>query len=341
MELGDRLLALVLGDRQNAVARTLAETFGIKSSSASSLLGIAGPMVLAVLGDRVRKDGLDASGLARLLAGERDSIVAAAPAGLSSLLGLSSLRGLGSTAVSGAPDARRWLWPALIGALALAGLWALLQRRDLTETARQAERATSDVAGQAGQAARDAGQATADATRQAGQATADAGRAAASAAAGATAGIGAFVSRRLPSNVDLNVPERGVESQVIVFITDPARPLEPATWFNFDRLTFETGSATLRPESREQLRNVAEILKAYPTVKVKIGGYTDNTGDPTANVTLSQARATNVMNEIIAFGVPAGRITAEGFGQQFPVADNSTEAGRAQNRRIALRVTEK
>jgi outer membrane protein OmpA-like peptidoglycan-associated protein len=197
------------------------------------------------------------------------------------------------------------------------------------------------VAGQAGQAARDAGQATADATRQAGQATADAGRAAASAAAGATAGIGAFVSRRLPSNVDLNVPERGVESQVIVFITDPARPLEPATWFNFDRLTFETGSATLRPESREQLRNVAEILKAYPTVKVKIGGYTDNTGDPTANVTLSQARATNVMNEIIAFGVPAGRITAEGFGQQFPVADNSTEAGRAQNRRIALRVTEK
>ena len=330
MELGDRLLALVLGDRQNAVARTLAETFGIKSSSASSLLGIAGPMVLAVLGDRVRKDGLDASGLARLLAGERDSIVAAAPAGLSSLLGLNSLRGLGSTAVSGESDARRWLWPALVGALALAGLWALLQRRDLTETARQAERATSDVAGQAGQAARDAGQATADAARQAGQAT-----------AGATAGIGAFVSRRLPSNVDLNVPERGVESQVIVFITDPARPLEPATWFNFDRLTFETGSATLRPESREQLRNVAEILKAYPTVKVKIGGYTDNTGDPTANVTLSQARATNVMNEIIAFGVPAGRVTAEGYGQQFPVADNSTEAGRAQNRRIALRVTEK
>jgi outer membrane protein OmpA-like peptidoglycan-associated protein len=330
MELGERLLALVLGDRQNAVARTLAETFGIKSSSASSLLGIAAPMVLAVLGDRVRKDGLDASGLARLLAGERDSIVSAAPAGLTSLLGLNTLRGLGSTTVSGAQDARRWLWPALIGALALAGLWALLQRRDLNDTARRAERATSDVAGQVGQAARDAG-----------QATADAGRAAASAAAGATAGIGAFVSRRLPSNVDLNVPERGVESQVIVFITDPARPLEPATWFNFDRLTFETGSAKLRPESREQLRNVAEILKAYPTVKVKIGGYTDNTGDPTANVTLSQARATNVMNEIIAFGVPVGRITAEGYGAQFPVADNSTEAGRAQNRRIALRVTQK
>ena len=103
----------------------------------------------------------------------------------------------------------------------------------------------------------------------------------------------------------------------------------------------ETNSATLKPTSREQLKNVAEILKAYPTVKAKVGGYTDNTGDAAANQKLSQDRATAVVTELIALGVPTTRLSAEGYGEQYPVADNATEAGRAQNRRIALRVTDK
>jgi outer membrane protein OmpA-like peptidoglycan-associated protein len=86
---------------------------------------------------------------------------------------------------------------------------------------------------------------------------------------------------------------------------------------------------------------VAEIMKAYPKVKAKIGGYTDNTGDPDSNLKLSQDRATNVMNELVVLGVASDRLTAEGYGQQHPVADNGTDAGRQQNRRIAFRVTEK
>jgi outer membrane protein OmpA-like peptidoglycan-associated protein len=86
---------------------------------------------------------------------------------------------------------------------------------------------------------------------------------------------------------------------------------------------------------------VAEIMKAYPKVKAKIGGYTDNTGDPDSNLKLSQDRATNVMNELVVLGVVSDRLTAEGYGGQHPVADNSTDTGRQQNRRIALRVTEK
>src|SRR4029434_3190320 len=99
--------------------------------------------------------------------------------------------------------------------------------------------------------------------------------------------------------------------------------------------------AQLEPESRDQLRNVAEIMKAYPNVKMKIGGYTDNVGDPASNLKLSQDRATNVAAALVALGVSSDRLSAEGFGEQFPVADNSTDAGRQQNRRIALRVTEK
>jgi len=71
-----------------------------------------------------------------------------------------------------------------------------------------------------------------------------------------------------------------VENKLIAFIEDTKRSVDDKTWFTFDRLTFETGKATLKPESQEQLQNIAEILKAYPKVTLKLGGYTDNMGDP-------------------------------------------------------------
>jgi outer membrane protein OmpA-like peptidoglycan-associated protein len=141
----------------------------------------------------------------------------------------------------------------------------------------------------------------------------------------------------LPATFTTCTPHDRIERQCHL-IEDPNKGVEPAAWFNFDRLLFETGSAKLKPESREQLRNVAEIMKSYPKVKVKIGGYTDNTGDPDSNLKLSQDRATAVVNELVVLGVTPERMTAD---EQQPVADNATEEGRQQNRRIALRVTEK
>ena len=111
-------------------------------------------------------------------------------------------------------------------------------------------------------------------------------------------------------------------------------------WFEFDRLMFDTDTARLQPSSQEQLKNVAEILKAYPKIKVKIGGYTDNTGNQAANQKLSQERAESVMNELVAMGISADRVRAEGYGSENPVADNSTDEGRQKNSRVALRVTE-
>ena len=60
--------------------------------------------------------------------------------------------------------------------------------------------------------------------------------------------------------------------------------MSDTTWFDFDRLLFDTGQATLQPASQDQLTDIADILKAYPQVKIRIGGYTDNTGDPAANL---------------------------------------------------------
>jgi K(+)-stimulated pyrophosphate-energized sodium pump len=148
---------------------------------------------------------------------------------------------------------------------------------------------------------------------------------------------GALRRRALPNGVQITIPETGFESRLVAFLGDSGQPLGD-TWFDFDRLLFETDSATLEPESREQLANAAEILKAYPSVRVKIGGYTDNTGDAAHNLELSRLRAATVRGELVALGVAPDRLEVEGYGQEHPVASNATEAGRAQNRRIAMRV---
>ena len=106
-------------------------------------------------------------------------------------------------------------------------------------------------------------------------------------------------------------------------------------------MLFDTGKATLRPESQPQLENIVAILKAFPNAALKLGGYTDNTGNAAANLKLSDARAKSVMTSLVELGGDKNRLAAEGYGDQFPVASNETPEGRAQNRRIAVRVTKK
>ena len=153
--------------------------------------------------------------------------------------------------------------------------------------------------------------------------------------------LGKFLAVKLPNGVELNVPEFGVERKLIAFIEDKNKAVDRTTWFSFDRLDFETGSANLKPTSAEQLKNIAEIMKAYPKVALKIGGYTDNVGNADANLKLSQKRAENTMQELVKLGADVKRLKAQGYGEKFPVADNATEEGRAKNRRIDLRVTKK
>jgi outer membrane protein OmpA-like peptidoglycan-associated protein len=135
--------------------------------------------------------------------------------------------------------------------------------------------------------------------------------------------------------------ENGIENQLIAFIKDTSKAVDKTTWFNFDRLLFDTNKETLQDSSHQQLMNIAEILKAFPKVKLKLGGYTDNVGKPEANLKLSSGRANTVMSELVKKGTEATRLAAEGYGDQHPIGDNTTEEGRQQNRRIAVRVTEK
>src|SRR5689334_21225257 len=100
--------------------------------------------------------------------------------------------------------------------------------------------------------------------------------------------LGSFVRRKLPNDVEINIPDNGVESQLLVFIKDPTATVDRASCFDFDRLLFDSGSASLQPESREQLDNIAAILKAYPNVRVAIDGHSDSLGDAQRNLELSR-----------------------------------------------------
>ena len=155
-----------------------------------------------------------------------------------------------------------------------------------------------------------------------------------------TPNLGAFRPETLTSGTELNIPDNGIERKLLAFIRSD-QPVDKETWFDFDRLTFDMGKATLQASSQEQLTNIAEILKAYPAVNVKLGGYTDNTGKPETNLKLSQDRANSVRTELERLGIGTDRLTAEGYGQAHPVATNDTEEGRSRNRRISIRVTKK
>lgn len=143
--------------------------------------------------------------------------------------------------------------------------------------------------------------------------------------------------------VELRGAADGVESKLVGFIEAGTEPCtDPACWFTFDRLTFKTGSAEIdMDQSAAQIENIHAILTAYPTVQLKIGGYTDNTGPEETNMALSQARAEAVVAAVAALGSAPERMDAEGYGPQFPVASNDTEEGRAQNRRIDVRVRQR
>ena len=309
IEQGAKLLAALFGNRQDTVAAALSQHAGIRTGSAARILGLAAPILMTLLGQRVRSDNLSVGGLSRWvmsLKGELRGI----PASLLHDAGLEELRedpiGSSRTVAPQARPVRRGTVPVGIGLLLLAGLWALQLRRPVAEPPVAEGLLDSTPAPAPSRAAPDPGE---------------------------------FVRRALPNGGSLNLPGRGVEVQLIEFIEDRTQPLEPPRWFAFDRLRFETNSATLQPASQEQLQNVADILKAYPTVHLKIGSYPDSTGNSEGNRKLSQDRATSVASALVRLGVSQDRLAAEGYGDQHPVGDNATEAGRAQHQRIALRVT--
>lgn len=104
-------------------------------------------------------------------------------------------------------------------------------------------------------------------------------------------------------------------------------------------INFATNSDVIASESLPQIHRTAAALKKYPNHSVRVAGYTDSMGDPAYNLDLSQRRAKAVAMELVKEGVPAKNVSFIGYGEANPIASNKTAAGRAENRRVELEIT--
>lgn len=362
---GGSVVKSLLGDKAAGLIDLIADFAGVKQSTTASLLSLATPVLLGIIGKKANADGLEADGLMTMLTNQASNIQNGIPSGiasgLSSLLGLGNLGSRANTVKSAIPAADistiaaeptkhaiatedkedggfSWWW--LLLPLALVGLFFAMRGCNK-------QSAVVDAVNQAPTVAVDT--TTAIPTAEARNTGSDAADAAANAVKGTVNAAGDWVMDlgkmmmvALPDGTKLDLGEKSGENLLINFIKDETKVVDKTTWFTLDRLYFETGKSTLKAESQDQVKNMAAILKAFPNVELRLGGYTDNTGKAESNLKLSTARANAAMKELVKAGVAAKRLTAEGYGQEYPVcAANDTPECRAQNRRIDVRVTKK
>ncbi len=306
-DVSGQLLGTIFGAKVPAIVNATASFSGVKQATASSLLGLAGPMVMGILSQKIKVDGLNASGMVSYLLSQKSNFMSVLPSGIAAMLGMvgsgnssNNEKSIGGTG---------WLWPLLI----LLGFGAAIAfyLKNCKAKPVVAELPKVEVV------------------------------APAPVPTPAPPVIEKF-SLKLPSGYEVIGSLNGIEAQLLKFIQDPAAKAGKDNWFDFDHLLFETASDQLNMEiSRVQLSNVYEILKAYPAVTIKIGGYTDNVGDAAKNKDLSARRAKTVKAALVKMGIEGKRLEAEGYGQEHPVAENTTEEGRAKNRRVSVSVRSK
>lgn len=303
---GRQLLATLFAGNQVLVAEVIERDAGLVSASGGRLLTAAASMLLGYLSERVRAEDFSVTGFAKLLRTESSVLSSYLPPEWDNFRSHGSFGIELKPSRAQAPGKRSLYWILPVLTLLLTIGWLMRPGQSS-----RADRATAAIG-------RDENR----------------GRT-------AVPGLGGFIARRLPDGELLTVPENGVESRLLSFLEDPGNTGGSSTWLDFDRLFFDSASAIPRGESEEQLRNIASILKAYPTVRLKIGGYTDNKGNREANLRLSENRAEAVKRELHAMGIAKDRLEAEGYGHKQPIADNSSEQGRAANLRISMRVLQK
>jgi outer membrane protein OmpA-like peptidoglycan-associated protein len=311
---GTSFLKMLFGNNLPIIQNKVAEFSGIRVESAGSMLTSAAPLVLGTLASKVNSQGLTATGLGNLLSSELPSLRSYLPSSFS----IPEVSGT-SRAPQMAEEARtvsapKWLWPAVLAVLLIGALLWFTHRNRPTVN---------------------------DAVNLAAEKASNAASQTSTAPSNAASPLGALVNAPVPGGVVINIPEYGMENKLLAFLRDPDAQPSRETWFEFDRLSFDPDGDHLQLSSQEQLENVAKILRAYPTVRALIGAYTDPQGDPAANLEFSQDRAIVVMAQLVALGVDSSRLDAKDYGSEHPGGDNSTVDGRAANRRIALRVTQK
>ncbi len=314
MSAGSGIVSSLFGNKAGGITDFLASHAGIKSSSASSLMSLAGPLIMGSIGKQLG-GGSSVASLMSLLGGQTQHIAAALPAGMGNVLGLSNLN------LTPAPimdkvkaveqqvvqEAEGFNFSKILPWL-LLGLGALLAFYFFKSCNSKPEVPTVVTAPVVPKIE--------------------------------TPAVVEKVKKMLKlPNGDIEVEAGTFLDKLYDAVTGTSADLTKG--FAFDHLNFATGSAVISEDSKGQLNDLAKIMMAFPKVGISVDGHTDNVGDAAANMKLSKERAAAVEKYLISKGVADARILPEGFGSTKPVGDNTTEAGRLANRRTEVVVTKK
>ncbi len=358
---GAGLMSKVFGERGGAVSDALAKSSGTTGASASRLLTLALPMVAGLLGKEIISKRMNPSGLAAQLFSHKKAILddPNTPPGLAGALGVGSLSEIGGTAAgvdephvssAAAPvraaaaeraprvaerpvvvaPKRHTPWGAIIPLLLLIGglaVWGLFSPKHAQ---------MPHVGIMAPQPAMPTVMPTVGMPRAPEAPAMPEPEVSAVPKAETPPGgeAPAMAQVTLPGGKTLDVEANSPEADMAHDLGDGTMSL-PRT-FQFSGLNFESGTATVSPDSSKTLDDLAAMLQSYPSSRVRIEGHTDSTGDPAANQTLSQARADATKEMLVARGIASDRIETAGNREHAPVADNETEEGRARNRRTDI-----
>lgn len=343
-EKGAHLVNMFLGDRMgNGLTQGAAAASGIKNESAVTLLGIVTPVVLGVIGKEAETNNLGASGISALLSNSKKIINMSTETGGGGH-NIENTSGAahdphhahdghhGDDNISGGV---RWVVPlVLLAALAFLAWW-LLQNRGCSkpagghDTHGQTTGGGHDDTLSAKKAADDMAmpKLTIDSTGM------------------VSYELGKDVEFILPDGTKFMAAENGFEAQLIRFIKEGKIDTvnKSANWLNMFNVQFKSGGNEYIGKAADQVKNCGAILKAYPNVKIKLGGYTDNTGAADVNKRVSQQRADKVKADLLKMGATAAQIVESvGYGPEFPVcAANDTPECKARNRRVACKVDTK
>lgn len=338
----NQLSAQLLGERASALNQALSQYAGVGVGASSKLTQAASALLLSLQAQLAA--GADVAAANRKIVAEKAMLTKLIPGAITAALGLNDATQsnaansfkANSSAKTKSIGFPLWIVPVL--AVASLGIWWLTRTPTVERVFVNQPAPVKENVDPLPPINRDP---DSPYVEPAGGTGSEAPTAAPQVAAPSVPALGEFATRVLPGDVKLNIPKLGIESRLVDFIEDASAIIDKEIWFDFDRILFDSKASTLRPESNEQIENLALILKAYPNVQLKLGGYTDNLGDEKSNLALSQQRAEAVRQAIIARGVDAGRLSAEGYGAAHPVADNATTEGQQKNRRIAARLTAK
>lgn len=342
------VLTAIFGDKIGGIVNAISTFSGVSNSSSSSLLNMVTGATLGSVGKYAADNNLGASGITSLLHDQKGVISSLLPAGLSlASLGVGNLFGGsdaekvtvtsydepkvevnrgGSTHSTVAPSDNgnngggsiwKWLLPLLLLGLAGWFLWNNYNKNKTEEVVTTDN--TAIVADSTDNMVNDSAM--------------------------------MVTPVKEVTDIDLNGKmikgyANGMEASMINFLkSDSYKNADDAalkdTWYNFDNVNFKINSATeLEPGSEGQIQNLSEILKAYPDAKIKVGGYTDITGDAAKNKDLSQKRADFIKAELGKLGVGAQVVEAKGYGSEFAkVPAEASNDERAADRKMAVRFT--